>query len=354
VPEASASRSGAERHAPVDVVTLRNANGLEARVASIGGALLSLTAPDRNGVLADVVLGLDDPEAYRTDRRYLGVIVGRYANRIGGARFSLDGVEHVLAANEGANQLHGGAGGFSHVVWAMARFEDKEGPGVVLRYASADGEEGFPGALAVRASYQLTHANEWVVTLSAVTTAATPVNLSTHSYFNLSGDFSRDILDHELTIRAGRYTPVDAAMIPTGELRSVDGGPFDFHTPARIGARIEADDEQLRLAQGYDHNWALDAEADPRRGLREAAVLHDPGSGRALRVLTTEPGLQVYTGNHLDGRSGGKGVLFPRRAGVCLETQHFPDSPNQPQFPSTILRPGEVFASQTKFVFETR
>ncbi len=277
--------------------------------------------------------------------------MGRCANRIANARFTLDGVERRLTANDGPHHLHGGPGGFWRAHWAMSSDEDEDGPGVTLRHTAADGEEGYPGALSVAARYQLTHADEWIVTFVARTTAPTPVNLSTHSYFNLGGDPARDILGHELTINARRFTPVDAGLIPTGEIRSVDGTPFDFRRPAPIGARIGAEDEQLAIGRGYDHNWALDRA--PGEGMAEAAVLRDPRSGRVLRVFTSEPGLQVYTGNHLDDRSVAEGVIFRRHAGVSLETQHFPDSPNQPGFPPTILRPGEVFRSQTRFAFST-
>jgi aldose 1-epimerase len=340
------------------VYTLINAHGLEARITDYGGIVLSLLVPDRDGILGDVVLGYDDLAGYLEVTPYFGAIVGRYGNRIAGARFSLDGVEHALAANDGPNHLHGGEVGFDKVLWSGEPIERDDGAGVALRYRSADGEEGYPGTLDVEVDYVLDDRNQLVIDYRASTDAATPVNLTHHSYFNLAG--KGDVLGHRLTVRASRYTPVDATLIPTGELAPVEGTPFDFREPVAIGARIDQDHEQLERGGGYDHNFVLDREDEGSSvspdgrlaAMAPAARVTEPTTGRVLEVETTEPGLQLYSGNFLDGTITGKGgTVYRHRTGFCLETQHFPDSPNQPAFPSTILRPGEQYRSRTIYRF---
>jgi aldose 1-epimerase len=309
---------------------------------------VSLFVPDRKGDLADVVLGHDSLEGYLGNTSYFGAIIGRYANRIAGARFTVDGKSYRLTANDGENHLHGGRVGFDRVVWRAEPFHSEQEPGLDLRYLSRDGEEGYPGNLQVQARYSLTNRNELVVDFHATCDRATPVNLTQHSCFNLAGGRG-DILDHQVRINADRMTPVDDQLIPTGELVPVADTPFDFGTLRSIGDRIDMDDQQLRRGRGYDHNFVLNrAEA----GLTHAAQLLEPVSGRTLDVYTTEPGLQLYSGNYIDSRVPGKGGrAYGLRSGVCLETQHFPDSPNQPGFPSTLLRPGEEYRSQTVFSF---
>ena len=327
---------------------LQNANGMEVAITEYGAIVQRLTAPDRDGRYADVVLGFDSVAEYANPHPYFGAIVGRFGNRIGGATFTLDGEEYTLNANDGANSLHGGLRGFDKVLWQGSADERS----VTLTYVSRDGEEGYPGTLTATVVYTLTDDDELRIDFHATTDRATPVNLTNHSYFNLAGQGSGSILDHELTINADGFTPVDAALIPTGEIRPVDGTPFDFRNPTAIGARIGADDEQLAFGRGYDHNWVLRRRGD---GLQLAARVHEPGSGRVLEVFTTEPGVQFYSGNFLDGTVTGKGgVVYGHRSGFCLETQHFPDSPNQPGFPSTILGPGETYKSTTVFRFTAR
>lgn len=316
---------------PVELFTFANARGLEVRATNYGGIIVSLVAPDRHGRPANVVLGHDSLEAYRLDPGYLGALVGRYANRIAHARFTLDGVIYRLAANNGRHHLHGGVKGFDKVVWSPSPFQNEIGAGIALSYTSPDGEEGYPGTLRARVTYTLTERNELVVDYHATSDRATPVNLTQHSYFNLGG--SGDILGHLLQIRADSMTPVDHALIPTGAIVPVARGPFDFRSPTAVGARIAMDDEQLRRGHGYDHNFVLNRSGP---GLVHAARVVEPVSGRTLDVHTTEPGLQLYTGD--------------QRA-LCLETQHFPDSPNRPEFPSTILRPGAEYRSHTVFTF---
>ncbi len=340
----------------VEVFTLTNPHGLAMRAATYGGTIVSLSVPDRDGHMADVVLGHDSLEDYVGDSNYFGAIVGRFANRIANARFAVDGKTHRLAANNGPNHLHGGRTGFDRVVWRAAPFSTDRAAGVALSYASPDREEGYPGNLDVGVMYTLTDRNELVVDFLATTDQATPVNLTQHTCFNLTGDGARDILGHLLRINAELMTPVDANLIPTGEMAPVAGGPFDFRTHTAIGARIAADDEQLHRGRGYDHNFVLEREADA--GLVHAAQVVEPGSGRTLDVYTTEPGLQFYSGNAIgsgnssSGRVAGKaGRMYGPRAGLCLETQHYPDSPNQPGFPSTILRPGAQYRSRTVFAF---
>lgn len=337
----------------VDLYTLINANGVEVRALTYGGIIVSLQVPDRHGQLDDVVLGFDDLAPYQARHPYFGAIIGRYGNRIAGAEFTLDGTTYTLAANNGPNHLHGGLQGFDRVIWQAESFEEADRVGVVFAYTSPAGEEGYPGTLQAQVTYTLTDANELIVDYEATTDQATPVNLTQHTYFNLAGDDSGDILDHELMINADHYLPVDSTLIPTGERRPVAGTPFDFREPTPIGARIEADDPQLQWGPGgYDHTFVLNDEGD---GLGLAARVYEPTTGRVLEVRTTEPGVQFYSGNFLDGSEVGKGgAVYAKRNGFCLETQHFPDSPNQPDFPDTILRPGETYTSRTVFAFSTR
>jgi aldose 1-epimerase len=334
----------------VDAFTLTNARGMQVRFTAYGGTVLSIVVPDRDGRLADVTLGHDTLEGYEADDRYFGALIGRYANRIAHGRFTLDGVEHVLSTNEGAHQLHGGRRGFDRVVWEVAPFSGDAGAGAELRYTSADGEEGYPGTVHARVTYTLSDDDALRVDYHAVTDRATPVNLTHHAYFNLAGHAAGSILAHELTIPASHVTPVDAGLIPTGERRAVRGTPFDFTAATPIGARIAADDAQLALAGGYDHNFVLDRA--PGDGPTLAARLRDPASGRTLEILTTEPGIQFYSGNRVDrGIVAKDGHAYRRHGGLALEPQHFPDSPNQPAFPSTILRPGEEYTSRTVYRF---
>ena len=333
--------------ASVEAFTLTNAHGVEVRIIAYGAVIQSLKTPDRSGRADDIVTGFDTLAGYLDRSRYFGAVVGRYANRIANARFTLDGTTYELAANNGKNHLHGGRRGFDKVVWSGTPFERKDAVGVTLTYVSRDGEEGYPGTLHVSVRYTLTDRNELRIDYTAATDKATPVNLTNHSYFNLAGDGRGDILGHLLTIEADRYTPTDDTQIPTGELAAVDGTPFDFRLPTAVGARIDADNEQIRRGKGYDHNFVVRG-----AGLRHAARLIDPASGRTMDVATTEPGIQFYSGNNLDGSAVGKGGhVYGRRTSLCLETQHYPDSPNQPAFPSTILRPGKEFASTTVFTF---
>lgn len=337
----------------VSVYTLTNANGVEARVTNYGGIVLSLRVPDRDGNLEDVVLGFDSLSAYVAGHPYFGALIGRYGNRIANGSFTLDGETYQLPRNNGPNSLHGGEQGFDKVVWAAEPFDNEEGQGVVLTYTSADGEQGYPGTLQARVTYTLTDNNELIFDYHATTDRATPVNLTQHTYFNLAGDGSGSILNHEMMLNASRFTPVDSTLIPTGELRAVEGTPFDFRQPTTLGARIGEDDEQLRFGLGYDHNFVLDGGGADSLAL--AARVYEPTSGRVMEVLTTEPGVQLYTGNFLDGSLTGKnGAVYAHRTGFCLETQHFPDSPNQPAFPSTILQPGEEYTSRTVYRFSTR
>jgi aldose 1-epimerase len=333
----------------VSCFALVNAHGLELRAVTYGGIIVSLCVPDRDGRVADVVLGYDSLEQYLSDPFYFGAIIGRFANRIAGARFTVDGKPYLLAANNGPNHLHGGRTGFGRVVWRAAPFRTGHTAGVALSYTSPDGEEGYPGNLDTRVRYTLTDRNELVVDFMATTDQATPVNLTQHTCFNLTGDGAGDALGHLLWINADLMTPVDENLIPTGTVAPVAGGPFDFRTLTAVGARIATDDDQLRHGRGYDHNFVLKRE-DP--GLVHAAQVVEPRSGRTLDIYTTEPGLQFYSGNFIDGRVTGKaGRVYRPRAGLCLETQHYPDSPNQPGFPSTLLRPGAQYRSRTVFAF---
>jgi aldose 1-epimerase len=339
---------------PVDEVTLKNSHGVELHAISYGGIITSLKVPDRAGKPGDIVLGFDQPESYWADPPppFFGAIVGRYGNRIGKGKFTLDGKPYSLATNNGVNHLHGGNKGFDKVLWTITTKDAPEGSQAIFSRTSKDGEEGYPGNLQVRVTYTLTEKNELIVDYHATTDKATPVNLTQHSYFNLAGEGTGDILGHQLTIDADRYTPVDDTLIPTGELAPVQGTPFDFRQPTAIGARIDQDNPQLKNGKGYDHNWVLTRKGT---GLQHAARLTDPKSGRTMDVATTEPGLQFYSGNFLDGTIKGKGGhVYAHRSGLCLETQHFPDSPNKPKFPSTILQPGKAYESRTVFTFSAK
>lgn len=329
--------------------SLENGHGMRVRAMSYGAIIQEIMVPDRSGTPGDVVLGFDSLAGYLHDSPYFGALVGRYANRIAGGRFTLDGVTYHLARNNGPNALHGGVRGFDKVVWQGEAFRHGDSVGVTFSHTSPDGDEGYPGTVRVRVRYTLTPDDHLVVDYHAVTDKATPLNLSQHSYFNLAGEGSGPVLPELLTVHADAFTPVDSTLIPTGEIRPVAGTPFDFRTPHAIGARIDQPDRQLHIAGGYDHNFVL-ARTGP--GLFHAVHLLAPSSGRTLDVFTTQPGLQLYTGNFLDGTLTGKrGHHYTHRGALCLETQHFPDSPNHPAFPSTILRPGTQFQSRTVFAF---
>jgi len=334
---------------PVDLYILTNKNGVEAAITNYGGTVVSLKVPDRSGKLDDVVLGYDKLEGYADGKAYIGATVGRYANRIAHATFTLDGTTYTLAKNDGDNHLHGG---FNKRVWSANDVSTSVGPAIELTYLSKDEEENFPGNLAVKVVYTLTDQNELRIDYSATTDKDTVINLTNHAYFNLAGQGNGDILQQQIMIRADRFTPIDATSIPTGELRSVKGTPFDFTSATAIGARIDQDDPQLKLGRGYDHNWVLNNGTTGSLAL--AAEAYDPHSGRVLEVLTTEPGIQLYTGNFLDGIRGKDGKLYNRRYAFCLETQHFPDSPNKPNFPSAVLKAGRQFQSTTVYKFSTR
>jgi aldose 1-epimerase len=333
----------------VQIYALTNKNGLEARITNYGGIVVSLKAPDRNGAMADIVLGFDSFAAYLANPGpHFGALIGRFGNRIGAARFVLNGVEYKLAKNNGENSLHGGPHGFDKVVWKPRELSDG---GLELTYLSKDGEEAYPGNLKAVVTYHLTDANELKIDYAATTDKSTVVNLTNHSYFNLKGAGNGDILDHLVTLNADRFTPVDAGLIPTGELRPVSGTPFDFRKATAVGTRIEQNDEQLKLGKGYDHNWVLNKNG---AGPALAARVEEPSSGRVLEVLTDQPGVQFYTSNNLDGSIKGKGgKSYARRGALCLETQHFPDSPNKPSFPSTVLKPGQQFRSTTIYRLST-
>ena len=353
---AAAAKRGVTREAfgktangtPVEIYTLTNANGIELRAMTYGAIITDLKVPDRSGHIADIVLGFDTIDGYLKDSPYFGALIGRYGNRIAKGQFTLSGTTFTLATNNGPNHLHGGVKGFDKVLWNALQAAGPEGVSVTFTRESPDGEEGYPGTLQVIVRYMLTDRNELAIEYRATTDKATPVNLTQHSYFNLAAG-SGDILGHELMLNASRYTPVDETLIPTGELAPVEGTPFDFQKATAIGARIDADHVQLRNGKGYDHNWVLNRTGP---GLQRAALVVDPKSGRTLDIATTEPGIQFYSGNFLDGTITGKGgQVYKRHAGFCLETQHYPDSPNHPDFPSTILQPGQIYASKTVFTF---
>ncbi|ROT99642.1 galactose mutarotase [Marinobacter sp. R17] len=337
-----------------------NAHGIEMAVTNYGGIIVSLRTPDSDGDVDDIVLGFDSLDgylsrAYQTSNPYFGALIGRYGNRIAGGEFTLDGKTYTLAKNNGPNHLHGGNKGFNQVLWDAKPFSNDTGTGVILSYTSADGEEGYPGKLDVTVTYTLSDQDTLSVEYNATTTKATPVNLTQHSYFNLEGEGSGSILDHRLMINADAFTPVDKTLIPTGEIRPVKGTPFDFREATAIGKRINDDNTQLEYGPGYDHNFVLNR-PDGRDGeLVLAARVTEPDSGRILEIATTEPGIQFYSGNFLDGTLTGKsGRAYGRRNGFALETQHFPDSPNQKDFPSTILEPGDTYHTRTVYTFSAR
>jgi aldose 1-epimerase len=333
----------------VALFSLDNGRGVTVKAIEYGAIITAIVVPDREGRVADIVLGHDSLAGYLAASPYFGAVVGRFGNRIAKGRFELDGVTYHLATNNGPNHLHGGIRGFDKVRWTGTAVEADSIVGVRFAYRSPDGEEGYPGTVTVSVTYALNLAGELIVDYAATSDKATPVNLTQHSYFNLTGLPSRDVLGHFLTIPADRYTPVDSTLIPTGALDSVGGSPFDFRAATAVGARIGAEHQQLRFGKGYDHNFVLNRSGE---GLALAATLTDPSTGRSLTVRTTEPGLQFYSGNFLDGSITGKGgQVYRHRSGLTLETQHFPDSPNRPQFPSTILRPGTEYRSETVFAF---
>ena len=336
----------------VFLYTLHNKNGMEARITNYGGLLVSLLVPDRNGKLDDVVLGFDSLSSYQKDSPYFGALIGRYGNRIGKGKFVLNGETYTLAVNNGKNHLHGGLKGFDKVVWTVDEKASVPGKTLALSYVSKDGEEGYPGTLSVNVVYSVTDSNELKIEYSASTDKPTVTNLTHHSYFNLAGAGSGSILDQELFIDADKFTPIDAGLIPTGELKAVKGTEMDFTVPTAIGARINESTEQLKNGVGYDHNWVLNKAANTF-GL--AARVYEKSTGRVMEVLTTEPGLQFYSGNFLNGSHVGKGgKKYELRSGFCLETQHFPDSPNKPQFPTTTLNPGKTLTSTTIYRFSVK
>ena len=334
----------------VQLFTLTNANGVKASITNFGGILTSLMVPDKDGKLGDVILGFDNVGGYQSPEflksgPYFGALIGRYGNRIKDGKFTLDGKAYTLAKNNGANTLHGGKVGFDKVVWQAESGTSAEGQSLKLTYLSKDGEEGYPGNLNVTVVYTLTADNALKIDYTATTDKATVVNLTNHAYFNLNHGAGKDILGHEVTLPADRYNVVDAGLIPTGELRPVKGTPFDFITPHAIGERI------AQVPSGYDHNWILNTPT----GQHAAATVYEPATGRTMEVTTDQPGIQFYTGNFLDGTLTGKGgTVYGKNAGFCLETQHFPDSPNQPKFPSTVLKPGETFHSVSTYKFGVR
>ncbi|MBL7856360.1 MAG: galactose mutarotase [Cyclobacteriaceae bacterium] len=329
--------------------TLSNSNGMAIDVINYGGIVVRLTVPDKHGVLADVVLGYDDLDSYLQSNPYFGALIGRYGNRIAHGKFNLDGITYSLPQNNGANNLHGGPNGFDKVYWQIEPLEDLNA--LRLSYTSVDGEEGFPGNLQVEVLYTLMADNEWRIDYRAVTDKKTVVNLTQHSYFNLTGDAYQSIDQHKLHVHADYFIPVNDQHIPLSEFASVMHTPFDFRQPTSVGSRVHAQDQQLMNGNGYDHCWVLRNETGE---LYLAASLYDPASGRLLEVYTTEPGIQVYSGNFLDGTSIGKGgIPYQKRHGICLETEHFPDSPNRPSFPSVVLEPGKVYSSTTVYKFST-
>jgi aldose 1-epimerase len=335
----------------IDLFTLTNASGMQLNAITFGGAVTSIKVPDRKGVLADVTLGYDSLDEYVKNPPHFGALIGRYGNRIGKAQFTLDGKTYKLTANNNGNSLHGGPTGFDKRVWQAESFDKADGVGVVLTRTSPDGEEGFPGNLSVRVTYTLTNANEFSIEYFATTDKPTVVNLTHHDYFNLAGEGAGDVLGHRLQIKASRYTPVDSTLVPTGHFADVSGTPLDFRDPIPLGRYINRADPLITLASGYDHNFVLD---HPAGELSFAARIEERNSGRVMEVRTTEPGLQLYTANHLDGSKGKNGHAYAKRSGFCLETQHFPDSPNKPEFPSTTLLPGQEYRSQTVYAFSAK
>lgn len=346
------SEFGQTESGPAMLYTLKNKQGMEVAITNYGGTITRLLVPDKSGKLADVVLGFDNLADYQNEHPYFGGIIGRYGNRIAKGKFSIEGQEYTLAINNAPNALHGGPRGFHKQLWAASEVAREGYAGIELRRLSKDMEEGFPGNLDVIVRYLLNDNNELLIEYEATTDKATVVNLTNHAYFNLTGDCTQPILDHELRIIADHFNPVDSTLIPTGALQPVENSPFDFRSPTTIGARINAEDTQLAFGGGYDHNFVLNREGS---NLELAASVYEPASGRFMEVLTTEPGLQFYSGNFLDGSNIGKGgVPYKHRTGFCLETQHFPDSPNQPGFPTTVLQPGQVYKTSTVYRFSAK
>ncbi len=335
----------------VDLYTLVNDSGMKAIITNYGGIVQSLFTPNHEGELEDVILGYDTLEPYENRNPYFGCIVGRYGNRIANGEFILDGQTYTLAKNDGKNHLHGGLAGFDKKVWQSRAKETAAGPALVLKYTSVDGEEGYPGTLRVKVTYTLSNDNALKIQYLATTDKKTHVNLTNHSYFNLSAGQSETILDHVMMLKADTYTPVDNTVIPTGEIRSLDNSPLDFRSPTVIGARINESDTQLKFGGGYDHNWIVNGEAGE---LRVAAKVFEKNSGRVMKVLTTEPAIQFYAGNMLPSVPGKNGVTYVKRGAFCLETQHYPDSPNKPDFPTTVLEPGNSYKSTTIYKFSTK
>jgi len=338
----------------IDLYTLTNAHGMQVAITNYGAAVVSIKVPGRQGKMDDVALGYDTLDGYVSDKAFLGATVGRYGNRIGHAKFTLGGTEYNLAKNNGENTLHGGKVGFNKKVWQAREVPSGGEQSLELSYVSKDGEEGYPGTLRASVTFTLPNdRNALIIDYRATTDKTTVVNLTNHTYFNLSGEGHGDILKYQLELDASHFTPVDQTLIPTGEILATKGTPLDFSKPVEIGARINDNDPQLKFGKGYDHNYVLDRNGKP--GLIEAAEVFDPQSGRVLQVYTTEPGIQFYTGNFLQGEEHGKGgKVYTYRSAFCLETQHFPDSPNKPSFPSTELKPGQEYRSTTEFRFSVR
>jgi len=348
--ESFGKTSGGEQ---IDIYTLSNKKGMEVSITNFGATVVTLKVPDRAGKATDIVLGYDTLDGYEKGTSYFGATVGRYGNRIAGGKFSIDGKTYTLPKNNGENTLHGGIVGFNKKVWKAREIASKGGESLEMTYLSADGEEGFPGNLSTKVVFTLpADRNELKIDYAATTDKDTVLNLTNHSYFNLAGEGNGDILDHVMTLHAKQFTPVDKGLIPTGELKNVAGTPMDFNNATAIGKRINESDEQLVFGKGYDHNWVLTRAGGSELSI--AAEAYDPKSGRKLEVLTTEPGVQFYSGNFLDGAKGKGNKPYPQRAAFCLETQHFPDSPNHPNFPSTLLKPNAVFHSLTVFRFSAK
>ncbi len=351
-PKTSKQPFGSVDGQEISLYTLTNAAGMEVKITNYGGTVTSIKAPDRNKKFADVVLGFDNLDSYtaKTNTGHFGALIGRYGNRLAHGTFSLNGKTYHVPINDGPNSLHGGLKGFDRRVWRAKEVSSDEGPGLELRYVSQDGEEGFPGKLEVTVRYTLDEKNALHIDYSATTNKDTVLNLTNHSYFNLAGAGSGTILHEKLMLNADRFTPVDSTLIPTGKIETVAGTPFDFRKPMEIGSRIDQDNEQLKFGKGYDHNFVLNHPGDLSA---IAAKVEDPSSGRVLEVHTDQPGIQFYTGNFLDGSVSGIGGPFTHRSALCLETQHYPDSPNEPSFPTTVLRAGQRFHSVTIFKFST-
>ena len=337
---------------PVDIYTLTNSNHIEIKITNYGGIVTSLKVPDKNGKLEDVVLGFNNLEDYKKKSPYFGCIAGRYANRIGNAEFVIDGEKFTLAKNNGENSLHGGLKGFDKVLWDAEPVTGKDFQSLKLTYLSRDGEEGFPGNLDVEVTYTLAEDNSFRIDYMASTDQATVINLTNHTYWNLAGEGSGDVLKHELMINADYFTPTDHGSIPTGELRPVENTPLDFRKPRFIGDGVDSDYEQVKLCRGYDHNFVINPDED--KEMKLAATVYEPAGGRYMEIYTTEPGVQFYSANFLFGVTGKSGKAYAPRGAFCLETQHFPDSPNKPEFPSVVLRPGETYKSTTLHKFSVK